>query len=178
MAELTTLARPYAKAAFEYAHTQSNLQAWADQLGVAAGVVAEPKVAGLLNDPAKTPSQLSALIIEIMQEDASSAFANFVKILADNRRLLLLPAINGLFSQLKANLEASVDVEVVSAFDLTDAETQKIVSVLKRKLNKEINVHTKTDASLIGGVVIRAGDMVIDGSVRGRLNKLAEAMNS
>jgi F-type H+-transporting ATPase subunit delta len=92
--------------------------------------------------------------------------------------LLLLPAINGLFSQLKANLEASVDVEVVSAFDLTDAETQKIVSVLKGKLNKEINVHTKTDASLIGGVVIRAGDMVIDGSVRGRLNKLAEAMNS
>lgn len=178
MAELTTLARPYAKAAFEYAHTQSNLQAWADQLGVAAGVVAEPKVAGLLNDPAKTPGQLSALIIEIMQEDASSAFANFVKILADNRRLLLLPAINGLFSQLKANLEASVDVEVVSAFDLTDAETQKIVSVLKGKLNKEINVHTKTDASLIGGVVIRAGDMVIDGSVRGRLNKLAEAMNS
>ena len=178
MAELTTLARPYAKAAFEYAHSQSNLQMWADQLAVAAGVVAEPKVARLLNDPAKTPSQLSALIIDIMQEDASSPIANFIKILADNRRLLLLPAVNGLFSQLKANLEASVDVEVVSAFDLTDAETQKIVSVLKGKLNKDINVHTKTDASLIGGVVIRAGDMVIDGSVRGRLNKLAEAMNS
>ncbi len=178
MAELTTLARPYAKAAFEYAHSESNLQTWADQLAVAAGVVAEPKVAQLLSDPAKTPSQLSALIIEIMQEDASSPVANFIRILADNRRLLLLPAVNGLFSQLKANLEASVDVEVVSAFDLTDAETQKIVSVLKGKLNKDINVHTMTDASLIGGVVIRAGDMVIDGSVRGRLNKLAEAMNS
>jgi len=178
MAELTTLARPYAKAAFEYAHSQANLQTWADQLAVAAGVVAEPKVARLLSDPAKTPSQLSALIIDIMQEDTSSPVANFIRILADNRRLLLLPAVNSLFSQLKANLEASVDVEVVSAFDLTDAETQKIVSVLKGKLNKDINVHTKTDASLIGGVVIRAGDMVIDGSVRGRLNKLAEAMNS
>lgn len=178
MAELTTLARPYAKAAFAYAQGQSQLADWANQLETASRVVAQPKIAQLLGDPAKTPAQLSSVLIEVLAVDTNGGFANFVKVLADNRRLALLPTIRAQFNQLKANLEASVDVEVVSAFDLSDDQTQSLVAVLKGKLEKDINVHTRTDSSLIGGVVIRAGDLVIDGSVRGRLNKLAEAMNS
>jgi F-type H+-transporting ATPase subunit delta len=178
MAELTTLGRPYAKAAFAYAQGQSHLADWANQLEAASGIVAHPKIAQLLGDPAKTPAQLSAVLIEVLGADVNSGFANFVKVLADNRRLALLPTIQTLFNQLKANLEASVDVEVVSAFDLNDDQAAGLVAVLKGKLEKDIKVHTRTDSSLIGGVVIRAGDLVIDGSVRGRLNKLAEAMNS
>lgn len=178
MAELTTLARPYAKAAFAYAQGQSQLADWATMLEVASAVVAQPKIAQLLGDPAKTPAQLSSVMIDVLGVDANRGFASFVTVLAYNRRLALLPTIKTLFNQLKANLEASVDVEIVSAFDLSGDQTQSLVTVLKGKLKKDINVHTRTDNDLIGGVVIRAGDLVIDGSVRGRLNKLAEAMNS
>lgn len=178
MAELTTLARPYAKAAFAYAQGQSQLADWATMLEVASAVVAQPKIAQLLGDPAKTPAQLSSVMIDVLGVDANRGFASFVTVLAYNRRLALLPTIKTLFNQLKANLEASVDVEIVSAFDLSGDQTQSLVAVLKGKLKKDINVHTRTDNDLIGGVVIRAGDLVIDGSVRGRLNKLAEAMNS
>ena len=178
MAELTTLARPYAKAAFAYAQGQSQLADWATMLEVTSAVVAQPKIAQLLGDPAKTPAQLSSVMIDVLGVDANRGFASFVTVLAYNRRLALLPTIKTLFNQLKANLEASVDVEIVSAFDLSGDQTQSLVAVLKGKLKKDINVHTRTDNDLIGGVVIRAGDLVIDGSVRGRLNKLAEAMNS
>jgi F-type H+-transporting ATPase subunit delta len=99
-------------------------------------------------------------------------------VLAQNKRLDLLPQITVLFAGYKANFEKSVDVEVVSAFELADEMTQKLAAALGRRLEREVNVHTTTDASLLGGVLIRAGDLVIDGSVRGRLNKLATAMNS
>lgn len=177
MAETTTLARPYAKAAFAYAQSQSQVGFWADQLRAASGVVVHPKIAQVLADPSKTPESLAATLQDVIGIE-DTGFANFLAVLADNRRLALLPSISVLFQELKANLEASVDVEVVSAYDLSDDQTQKLVAVLKGKLDKQINVHTRTDKTLIGGVVIRAGDLVIDGSVRGRLNKLAEAMNS
>jgi F-type H+-transporting ATPase subunit delta len=103
---------------------------------------------------------------------------NFVSVLALNKRLGLLPEIHDQFVRFKANLEKSVDVEVISAFDLADAARDKLADVLGRKLERSVNVSTTTDSNLLGGVLIRAGDLVIDGSVRGRLNKLAEAMNS
>lgn len=178
MAELTTLARPYAKAAFEYAKASSALDSWAVSLGIAARVVADAKVMNLISDPSRTPQHLAGMILGVTEEDSGSSVGRFIQIMAENRRLSLLPEVNALFAQFKANLESSVDVEVVSAYELTDAEMARVASALKGKLNKDINVHTKTDAALLGGVIIRAGDMVIDGSVRGRLNKLAEAMNS
>jgi F-type H+-transporting ATPase subunit delta len=97
--------------------------------------------------------------------------------LASNKRLPLLPVIYDLFSQYKANQEKSVDVDVVSAFDMSEETKDKLAAVLGKKLEREVKVSTSTDKSLLGGVLIRAGDLVIDGSVRGRLNKLAEAMN-
>lgn len=178
MAELSTLARPYAKAAFEYAQNRGELSAWSQQLSTAACVVCDEKVSLLLGDPALTAEQQAQALIGLCGEEIGNEAQNFVNILADNKRLALLPHISSLFDQLKANQEKAVDVHVISAFELAEGTEQKLAQVLKTKLECDVHIDTVVDGELLGGVLIRAGDLVIDGSVRGRLNKLAEAMNS
>ena len=178
MAELSTLARPYAKAAFEYARDNGALAEWAGQLATAAAVAAQERVSALLDDPALTDEQQAQALNDVCGDAIGAELKNFVHILADNKRIALLPEILKQFELFKANQEKSVDVEVISAFDLDDATAERLAQVLRGKLEREVKVSTATDQSLLGGVLIRAGDMVIDGSVRGRLNKLAEAMNS
>ena len=178
MAELSTLARPYAKAAFEYARDNGQLAQWSEQLGTAAAVTLDSAMEAVLNNPALTAEQQAQTLNEVCGDTVGAQARNFIAILASNKRLALLPEIHSLFAQYKANQEKSVDVEVVSAFDLADATRDRLADVLGRKLEREVKVSTSTDSDLLGGVLIRAGDLVIDGSVRGRLNKLAEAMNS
>ena len=178
MAELSTLARPYAKAAFEYARDKEALAQWAQQLAMAAAVTMDDAMVTVLSSPALTAEQQAQTVTEVCGDALSAELHNYIFILADNKRIALLPEISSLFNQYKANQEKSVDVEVVSAFDLAQATTEKLAQVLGKKLEREVKVSTSTDESLLGGVLIRAGDLVIDGSVRGRLNKLAEAMNS
>ena len=178
MAELSTLARPYAKAAFEYARESNALAEWEEQLATAAAVTLEPAMDGVLNDPSLTADEQADTLIGVCGDSVGAAAQNFLRILASNKRLALLPQIHAQFTQFKANQEKAVDVEVVSAFDLDDAICDRLAQVLGGKLEREVKVSTTTDSELLGGVLIRAGDMVIDGSVRGRLNKLAEAMNS
>ncbi len=178
MAELSTLARPYAKAAFEFARDKDALAAWSEQLSTLANVTADDAMEAVLGSPAMTAAQQTETLNEVCGEALGAEVRNFVAILADNKRLTLLPEIYTLYEQHKANQEKSVDVNVVSAFDLDDAIKDKLAEVLSKKLEREVKVTTSTDKSLLGGVLIRAGDLVIDGSVRGRLNKLAEAMNS
>jgi F-type H+-transporting ATPase subunit delta len=178
MAELSTLARPYAKAAFEYAREHGALPQWSEQLVTAAAVVTDSDMAALLGKPSLTAAEQAGAIGDVCGEALSAEMGNFLSILAANKRLSLLPEISALFEQYKANLEKTVDVEVVSAFDLADQARDKLALVLGKKLERQVNVRTSTDSSLLGGVLIRAGDLVIDGSVRGKLNKLAEAMNS
>lgn len=178
MAELSTLARPYARAAFEYAHGKGDLGSWSGALATAAAVSSEERVATLLASPAHTAEQLAATVNELCGEALGAEHQNFIKVLAANKRLPLLPEISELFEQLKAEQERSVDVTVVSAYSLEGAAEQTLAQVLSKKLEREVKVETQVDESLLGGVVIRAGDLVIDGSVRGRLNKLSEAMNS
>ncbi|MCR9105349.1 MAG: F0F1 ATP synthase subunit delta [Gammaproteobacteria bacterium] len=178
MAELSTLARPYAKAAFEYARSANALADWARQLSTCAAVISDERVSAVLDNPALTGEQQANLVNELCGASTDEPVKNFVTILATNKRLELLPKILSQFELLRANLEKTVDVEVVSAFELQDALTEKLAGVLRRRLEREVKVTTSEDASLLGGVLIRAGDLVIDGSVRGRLNKLAEAMNS
>jgi F-type H+-transporting ATPase subunit delta len=108
----------------------------------------------------------------------NDAGKNFIRLLANNKRLAVLGEIYALFEQLKSQKEMSVDVEVASAFALTDDQANKLAEALKRKLGREVNLTSTEDKSLIGGVVIRAGDLVLDGSVRGKLAKLAETLNS
>jgi F-type H+-transporting ATPase subunit delta len=178
MAELSTLARPYAKAAFEYARDSGQLSAWAEQLATAAAVASDASVKAALSDPALTAEKQARTLTELCGDVLSAQARNFIAVLAGNKRLALLPEIYLLFAQYKANQEKAVDVEVISAFDLADAARDKLAEVLGRKLERQVKVRTSTDRNLLGGVLIRAGDLVIDGSVRGRLNKLAAAMNS
>jgi len=178
MAELSTLARPYAKAAFEYARDNNAMSQWSEQLTTAAAVTQDSAMGAVLNNPALTTEQQAQTLCDVCGDTLGAEARNYVAILASNKRLALLPEISALFDQYKANQEKSVDVEVVSAFELADTARDKLAEVLGKKLEREVKVRTSTDSDLLGGVLIRAGDLVIDGSVRGRLNKLAEAMNS
>ena len=178
MAELSTLARPYARAAFEYARDNNALTEWQSQLATASAVTQDPAMDGVLNNPSLTADEQANTLIEVCGDAVGTAAQNFIRILASNKRLALLPQIHAQFAQFKANQEKAVDVEVISAFDLDNAISERLAQVLGSKLERDVNVSTTTDSDLLGGVLIRAGDMVINGSVRGRLNKLAEAMNS
>ncbi len=177
MAELSTLARPYARAAFEYAKDNSTLGDWAEQLATAAAVTLDPAMASVLGNPALTDEEQAKTLVDVCGDSLGTPVRNFVAVLADNKRLPLLPEIYSQFSLFKANQEKSVDVEVISAFELDLSTSEKLADALGKRLERQVNVTTSTDESLLGGVLIRAGDLVVDGSVRGRLNKLAEAMN-
>jgi F-type H+-transporting ATPase subunit delta len=178
MAELSTLARPYAKAAFEYAKEKGDLAGWSEQLSTVAAITVAEGMDAVLNNPSLTDAEQARILNEVCGDATGEAMKNFVSILADNKRLSLLPEISSQFELYKANQEKSVDVQVISAFDLADETVRRLADVLGRKLEREVKVSTATDSDLLGGVLIRAGDLVIDGSVRGRLNKLAEAMNT
>ena len=176
MAELTTLARPYAKAAFEAAVESGSLGDWSDSLALLAAVVSDPAVKAALSSPSLTGEKQAQLVLDLCGDEIAGQVKNFVSILAENKRIPLLPEIVTLFEILKANQEMRVDVNVISAFPLSDAIQEKLASALKTRLQRDVVLHSETDKSLIGGAVIRAGDLVIDGSVRGRLKKLAESM--
>jgi F-type H+-transporting ATPase subunit delta len=178
MAELSTLARPYAKAAFEYALAHGALGEWSAQLATCAAVAADAVVRSVLDNPSLTNEQQARTLNDVCGDATGAEVKNFVSILSSNKRIALLTEIHTQFELFKANQEKSVDVEVISAFDMDDATVTKLAEVLSKKLERDIKVSTATDQDLLGGVLIRAGDLVIDGSVRGRLNKLAEAMNS
>lgn len=178
MAELTTLARPYAKAAFEHAQAQQQLANWSAMLGLAAAVSQDDTIQRLLKAPRLTSAQKADTFIDVCGDKFNAQAQNFIRVAAENDRLPLLPEISALFDLYKAEQEKSVDVEVTSAFALNQEQQDKLAKVLSARLSREVRLHATEDASLIGGVVIRAGDLVIDGSVRGKIAKLAEALKS
>ena len=173
MIEPTTLARPYARAAFEHARAAADLAAWQTALSELAAITAEPKVAAGMRDPNQTAAQRAATLSGLAGDALPPAVANLLAIMADNGRLSLLPEVAMLFDQLKQAVESTVAVHVTSAYPLSDAETQQLADTMQEKLARSITLTSETDPSLIGGALIRADDLVIDGSVRGRLNKLA-----
>jgi F-type H+-transporting ATPase subunit delta len=178
MAELSTLARPYAKAAFEFAVAANDLAAWSKQLVTAAGAAQADNMVKVMASPSLTSEQQAQKFIDVCGEELNANGQNFIKALAENKRLPLLPHITALFEEFKSNREKSVEVEVNTAYELEASVQEKLATALSGKLEREVNLNSVVDKSLIGGVVVRAADVVIDGSVRGRLNKLAEAMNS
>lgn len=178
MAELSTLARPYAKAAFEYAMEAGDLQGWSDSLGTVSSVAKQSSVDQLLSSPSLTSSEQAAALTGICGESLSSAGKNFICILSENRRLKLLPQIAHQFEIMKANQEKAIEVDVASAQPLDEEQQEKLTEALSKKLERKVNMQVSLDKSLLGGAVIRAGDTVIDGSIRGRLTKLAESFNS
>jgi F-type H+-transporting ATPase subunit delta len=178
MAELTTIARPYAKAAFQFADEAGALTQWSAMLNFAATVAADPSVARLLSNPKITADQKAKDFLQLCSDQLSPQVRNFVALLASNKRLQALPAIAALFEELKSQKEQSVDVEIVSAFALTPDQTGKLAASLKQRLGREVNVTTSIDQSILGGAIIKAGDLVIDGSVQGKLARLAATLNS
>ena len=178
MAELTTLARPYAKAAFEHAQAHQQLASWSAMLGLAAAVSQDDTMRRVLLAPRLTSTEKATAFVEVCGDKFDAQARNFLSIVSENNRMELLPEIADMFELYKAEQEKSVDVDVTSAFALNDEQQDKLAKVLSARLGREVRLHAAEDASLIGGVVIRAGDLVIDGSVRGKLAKLAEALKS
>ena len=178
MAELTTMARPYAKAAFEIADAAGQLAQWSEMLALTAAVSQQESVVKLLNSPALTAEQKAKQFADVCGDQLSAEAVNLVNTLAENQRLSLLPQIQELFELHKAQREQSVDVEVTTAFDLSPELQDQLAKALTTKLNREVTLSTNVDKAILGGALVRAGDTVIDGSVRGRLAKLAETMNS
>jgi len=173
MADKTTIARPYAKAAFQEARGQKLLGAWSEALRVAAAFVKDPRVATLLGNPRVTASELAKLVIDIAGPQLGEYGGNFVRALAENRRLAYLPEISLLFEELKDEAEGVVDVTVTSAAPLDQTQQKTLSAALERRLKRAVRLHCQTDPELIGGAVLRAGDLVIDGSLRARLDRIA-----
>jgi F-type H+-transporting ATPase subunit delta len=173
MADKTTIARPYAKAAFEEARQLQHLSSWSQSLRTAALVVQDAQVQDLLGNPSVTPRQLAQFIIDLAGESLDETGRNFVRTLAENHRLAYLPEISTLFEEMKDEAEGVIDVSVTSAAPLESSQQQSLVSALQRRLKRQVRLHCHTDAGLIGGAVLRAGDLVIDGSLRARLDRIA-----
>lgn len=176
MAEKITVARPYAQAVFELARERDAYAGWSDLLAVAARVASEPAFSRLLGDPAMERGQLADILIELCGDQADESGRNFIRLLADNDRLAYLPEISMKFEQLRAEAEKIVDVEVTSAVALDEPQQQKIAAAMRERLGSNVRLHCEIDESLLGGAVVRAGDLVIDGSLRGRLDRLAGAL--
>lgn len=179
MAELTTVARPYAKAAFEFAREKSKLAEWSAQLSLAAALAADTDFAAYLARPTLTVEQQAEAFLKAAGDKLDGDARNFVTEIVSNKRVDALPAIAELFEAYKAELEQSAEVVVTSAFELDAAQRDALAAKLGQKLGRKIAIDEVTvDRSLIGGVVIRSGDLVIDASVRGKLNKLGVTLNS
>lgn len=178
MTEKATIARPYANAAFEHAREAQKLPDWSEFLQAASRVIADERVQPLLGNPLVAPEQLAQLVLDIAAPRAGEAERGFVRLLADNRRLELLPEIAAQYEALRAEAEGIVDVTVVSAMALTEEQQAKLGEALTRRLKRRVRMRCEVEPGLIGGAIVRAGDFVIDGSLRGRLERLGGAMTN
>ena len=175
MAERSTLARPYARAVFELTKDSSQRKSWSDQLAALAGLVQNEQLKPLLDHPSLSAPEVAELLTEALG-GLSEHEKNFVRLLADNRRLSLATEIYRIFEGLRADAEGRVEVEVVTARDLEEEQQKLLTEALRQRLGKEIELQIRVDETLIGGAIIHAGDTTIDGSVKGKLNRLSSAL--
>ncbi|MBC6429078.1 MAG: F0F1 ATP synthase subunit delta [Cellvibrionales bacterium] len=177
MPELSTLARPYARAAFEHAAAAGTLDDWLAALHQLAAVAAEAKVARALADPLATRTQRAQTLLTLMGDSLSTAVQNFVQVLARTQRLNLLTEIATRFAHLKAEREKLLDVRLQTARALTKKQRTDLEAALATNLKRRVVLTVDTDPSLLGGALIQAGDTRIDGSLRGRLHRLADSLS-
>jgi F-type H+-transporting ATPase subunit delta len=173
MADRLTIARPYARAAFEEARADQRLGPWSQALQVAAEVVRDPRVHTLLGNPRVTAAELAQVVIDIAAGQLGVHGENFVRTLAVNHRLGYLPEIAALFDTLKDAEEGVADVTLTSAEALDEGQRAKVAAALERRLKRKVRLHSEIDPTLIGGALLRTGDLVIDGSLRTRLERIA-----
>jgi F-type H+-transporting ATPase subunit delta len=176
MAEKSTVARPYAQAVFALASKQGKLPQWSATLRLLALVMGDPRMQQLSGNPRVTEAKIAGLIEEICGDQLDKHGRALVALLIRNRRLPVLPEIAALYGIYRAEAEKMVEAEVVSAFPMSKDQEQALTAALKKRLGREVKLTCRTDQSLIGGAVIRAGDLVIDGSVTGQLHRLTSAV--
>jgi F-type H+-transporting ATPase subunit delta len=173
MAERVTIARPYAKAVFVEARNSKQLPRWSEVLGIGATVVSDERVKPLLDNPHVLPGQLVDLVCDVGGQAFDQGARNFLGVMAENRRLSYLPEVAQLYAKMRADYERVLDVTVASAVELTTQQRERFTAALAKRFDRDVRLHTRIDASLLGGAVVQADDLVIDGSVRGGLQQLA-----
>ena len=178
MADRLTIARPYARAAFARAQADGRLGSWSEALARAAVVVSDARVRALFGSPQVTASQLADFVSDIAGSELDQNGRNFIAQLAENKRLPFLPEISQLFDLLKADAERVVEVNITSAAPMGPDEQGKLTAALEKRFNRKVQIHATVDESLIGGAVVRAGDLTIDGSVKARLARLAHELTA
>ena len=183
MADNNTIARPYAQAVFELAHESGDLATWSGALDIAGELLADGRVSIFLSDPAFSNDQRFEFLTGLFDKAGAKVLGgkdkrgtNFLKLLLENRRVNVLPEIAEHFDRLKAEVENVVDVTVTSASPISDKQKDTIGKALRERLGRDVSIETEIDENLIGGAVIKAGDVVIDGSLRSRLEGLANAL--
>lgn len=176
MSELATLARPYAAAVFKRAKETDATKKWSESLAFLSQVLSNDDIAGIVDNPKVSKQALSELMLDICQGQVTDEGENFVKLLVHNNRLGLVASIAQQFEAFKADDEGYVEVEVTSAYTLTKEDKQSLTGSLEKKLSKKVHMNVTVDKSLIGGVLVRAGDQVIDGSIKGQLQQLAKRL--
>jgi F-type H+-transporting ATPase subunit delta len=176
MAERSTIARPYAQAIFELAQKDGDFARWSDALELLAMASQDANLAPLLGSPKIGRQQLADLLIEIAGSRLDDTGRNLVRVLADARRLVLLPEIAAQYNALRAEAEGTIDARLVTAQPVAAAARDQVAAALSKRLNRKVSLTAETDPSLLGGAIVRAGDLVIDGSVRGRLARMAATL--
>ncbi len=177
MAEVMTIARPYANAIFGLARDKGELAGWSELLAVLAQSVQTPAVNAVLASPVVSNDDAVALLTDIAGKALTDDGQNMLHVLAENDRLLVLDDIAVLYEDLRAEEEGTLSAEVVSAKKLTAPQQKKLAAALKARLNRDVILDCSVDKTLLGGAIVRAGDLVIDGSALGKLNKLANVLN-
>ena len=172
MQEKTTIARPYARAAFEQAHATNALGQWSGMLEFLAAVVSDPQMRKVISHPRMDPSRLSQMLVELCGARMAAGGENFIRLLAGAGRLAFTPEIHALFERQRTRAEGTSEVEIISAYELDEGQRARLADLVAKRLKRKVQVSARVDESIIGGVIIRDGDSVIDASLRGRLRQL------
>jgi F-type H+-transporting ATPase subunit delta len=177
MAELTTIARPYAEAAFRLAVEGNALQHWSDMLGLIEAVVRDEQIASRIGDPNVDEQALESLILGTLGDRLDGSGRNFVQVLVQNGRLELIPQIRALYDELKREHEGVLEAKIISALPVGDDQVRPLLAALEKKYGRKVSAQVEVDPELIGGARIVVGDKVIDATVRGRLEAMAAALS-
>ena len=176
MSDFTTAARPYAKAVFELGKEGKALDKWSSSLAFSAAVASDAQMQAALSSPKLTQAQRAEVFLAACKGDISKEAENLVRVLAENNRLVILPNIAEQFEELRAAAENVLDATIISASALTDKQSKAYAAALEKRLGKKVQLKSEVDTSLLGGAIIRAGDNVIDGSLKGRMQQLAHEL--
>jgi len=176
MSELVTVARPYARAVFELAKETGRLPAWSEMLRLMAAVAQDPALRSLVDDPRLPSARASELFISVCGEGLDDQAVNLVRLLGEHHRLAAVPEIAALYERFRTEAEGKVEAEIITARELTDAQKKTLSEALKARLGRDVELDVKVDPTLLGGAIIRAGDLVIDGTIRNKLARLSTTL--